>query len=796
MANQRLNANIRIGGTVDRSFSNALRSTRGQLGQLGTAIQQAESRQRTLGQSISTFGRQGRNVDGLRRRYSELGEEIDRLRAKQQRLSRLKTSRETNLQRRSELGGHLMGIAVAGAAMAAPIRSAMNFEAAMSRVGAVSRANDEQLKQLTSTARELGATTEWSASQAAEGMQFLSMAGFSVDETISAMPGMLNLASAAGTDLGRTADITSNILRQFDMQAGESGRLGDVLTNAFTSSNTTLESLGLTMSYVGPVAAKAGASIESVAAMAGKLGDAGIQGEKAGTALRAMFSRLQDPPKEAGAILQNLGVSIADANGDMRSMSDILGEMDSAMAGMGSVARSEILSTVFGLESLSAAHVLMADAASGALDEYEEALHESGTSARVAAQQNDNARGMVKQLGSALESLAITVGNILLPAFTDGGNALSGMVRSVDTLIQEYPLLSKAVVGATAAIVSGTAAAVIGGYAYTFLKGGLLRTKEAYYAVGDAAKWAVGKIRAVSLASLLNPVGLAIAAIGVAVAGAAILIHRYWDPLTAFFSELWASVERSTRPAQQAFERVREKLAPIGEAIGDVIEWVDRMVSPTTHAGETFVAFADAGETAGKVIGWAINIAAWQVEMAVDAIKWVLRWNPIGLIARNWGPVGEMFEGIGEEMKTAIGDAVDWIASKFEWITEKWTALKDFVGIGETEVESRRRRMGQGLSEMEAPSTASGEAEALYVPESESPDAVSSGSGDGYMTSFDPLNIPDFSPRGGSRTVNQNFSSTLNITQQPGEDAESFAQRVTEIQRQEFERQRRAALHD
>ncbi|WP_306168637.1 phage tail tape measure protein [Halomonas sp. MMSF_3323] len=780
MANQKLNATIQIGGTVQRSFTSAIGRTKGKLGELGTAIAQAENRQRTLARSISTFGREGRNVDGLRRRYAELGDEIDRLRAKQQRLSRLKTSQDANLERRGELGGHLFGVAVAGAAMGAPLRAAMNFEAAMSRVGAVSRANDEQLARLTNTARELGATTEWSASQAAEGMQFLSMAGFSVDETVSAMPGMLNLASAAGTDLGRTADITSNVLRQFGMEADETGRLGDVLTNAFTTSNTTLESLGLTMSYVGPVAAAAGADIEQVAAMAGKLGDAGIQGEKAGTALRAMFSRLQDPPKEAGAILQGLGVSIENANGDMRDMSDILADMDTAMAGMGSVARSEILSTVFGLESLSAAHVLMADAASGALDEYEDSLHKAGTSAEVAAKQNDNARGMVKQLGSALESLAISVGNILLPAFTDSGNALAGMIRSVDTLIQEYPLLAKAVVGGTGAVVSATAAAVVGGYAYTFLKGGLLRTKEAYYAVGDAAKWAVGKIRAVSLASLLNPVGLAIAGIGVAVAGAAILIHRYWDPLTAFFSELWSSIEYSTRPAQRAFERVKEALAPIGNAIGGVIEWVERMVSPTTHAGDTFVAFADAGETAGRVIGWAINLAAWQIETAVDVIKYALRWNPIAIVTRNWEPIRDFFTELGEDMKAAIGDAVAWIGERFESIQRKWNAFKEFLGMGESAAASRE--LSHSLASTEAPSTASGVND-LPLP----PDSLGTAS----------MPIPDVAPRGGSTTsVRTQDTYEINVHQQPGEDSDDFAERVAERIEQKRLQSLRGALHD
>jgi len=218
-------------------------------------------------------------------------------------------------------------------AIGAPINAAIGFEAAMSKVGAVSRASDTQLSLLTSTARKLGAETAWSASQAAQGMEFLSMAGFSVNDVVAAMPGMLDLASASGADLGRTADIASNILSGFAIEAGEMGRVGDVLTNTFTSSNTNLEMLGNTMSYVAPVAAAVGASIETTAAMAGKLGDAGIQGSQAGTALRAMFTRLSAPPRKAAKAIENLRLEMQDANGVLRDTPDILSEVNSAMGG-------------------------------------------------------------------------------------------------------------------------------------------------------------------------------------------------------------------------------------------------------------------------------------------------------------------------------------------------------------------------------------------------------------------------------------------------------------------------------
>ena len=144
------------------------------------------------------------------------------------------------------------------------VKVAADFEQAMSRVGAVSRASEEDMALLTAQARELGATTAFSASQAAEGMEYLAMAGFDTQQIIAAMPGLLDTAAAAGESLGSTADIVSNILSGFGLEAEETGRVADVLTATFTSSNTTLGSLGETMKMVAPVAASLGSALRKL----------------------------------------------------------------------------------------------------------------------------------------------------------------------------------------------------------------------------------------------------------------------------------------------------------------------------------------------------------------------------------------------------------------------------------------------------------------------------------------------------------------------------------------------------
>lgn len=326
-----------------------------------------------------------------------------------------RTMQETAAAHTAALHGQTVAAAAMGFALYGLMRPAVQFESAMARVGAVSGATAEEQALLSRTARELGASTVFSASEAAQGMQFLAMAGFDVNQTIAAMPGLLDLAAAAGSDLGRTSDIASNILSGFGFQAGEMGRVGDVLVNTFTTSNTTLEMLGATMSYVAPQAAAARMELETVAAMAGILGNNGIQGERGGTALRAMLTRLASPSDEAAAALERLNVQISDEGGNLRDLPTILAEMDQSMEGMGTAVRQELLTAIFGMEASTAALVLAQAAGRGELQRYAESLRETGSAARVAAQMNATARGALEELAGAVEEAQIALGNGLLP---------------------------------------------------------------------------------------------------------------------------------------------------------------------------------------------------------------------------------------------------------------------------------------------------------------------------------------------------------------------------------------------
>ena len=320
------------------------------------------------------------------------------------------------------------------------------FEAQMSRVQALTRLdkNSAELAALRAQARQLGADTMFSATEAAEGQAFLGMAGFDAKQIQAAMPGLLDMAKAGDTDLGRTADIGSNILGGFGLAAEEMGRVSDVLTQTMTTSNVTLEMLGETMKYVAPQARAAGASLEEMAAMTGLLGNVGIQSSQAGTALRAMLLRLAAPTGKATKALAALKVQTADAQGNMRGIIDVLADVAKATQGMGSARRMGYLKQIFGEEPASAVAELIDKAGSGGITAYLDKVRNSqGAAARTAQVMSDNVRGLRDELSSAWDDVRIGFFDQIAPELKEWGQLLLGFLRGLGEWVENNPATVK-----------------------------------------------------------------------------------------------------------------------------------------------------------------------------------------------------------------------------------------------------------------------------------------------------------------------------------------------------------------
>ena len=454
--------------------------------------------------------------------------------------------------------------AVAMAGIGASVKTAIDFEAAMSKVGAISRANKEDLARLTATARELGATTAWSASQAAEGMQFLAMAGFSVNDTIAAMPGMLALASAGAVDLADAADIASNILTGFGLKSKDMGRVADVMTNAFTQSNVSVQMLGETMKYVAPVAESLGVSIETTAAMTGKLGDAGIQASMAGTALRAIMSRLAAPPKAAADALKSLNVQTKDAKGNLRDLPTILAEIEKKTAKMGNAKKAGLFKAIAGEEAFSAMSVLAKQAGTGELQKFTEKMKETGSAQRVAKQMLDNTKGAIVQLKSAIEGIMISVGNVFLPIITDATNRMTGVVNAIQTWSNANPELFAQlakVAAVVALVIGGLGALSVGIWA---LSGPIMLAVGLFLKLWTVIKFLFGIVRIVfyfgRLLAIITPVGAAITAL-IAVG---YLLYKNWETIGPMLGKVWEGIKSIF---SAAWEAIKSGVSSAWEAI-------------------------------------------------------------------------------------------------------------------------------------------------------------------------------------------------------------------------------------
>lgn len=295
-------------------------------------------------------------------------------------------------------------------AIRSTVKVIAEFERSMVSVRGVMNANAEQFARLTKAAREMGAVTQFSASQAADALLFFGRAGFSVDEAIKAVQPAMNLAATQLLDLGRVADFTSNIMRQFGLQAEEMTRIVDVMTNAANNSNTSVEQLAEAMVYVGPTAKMMSRSLEETAAAIGVLGDAGIQASMAGTNLRGVLLHLASPTEEAVTAMKAMGTSInllSPATHDLATVADRLGE---ALAGVeDATLRVSYANQIFGLRNISAAGVL---AESGdRMRELQKIMEEmSGVTQRLADERMETLAGKALLVKSAFQELQIQTG--------------------------------------------------------------------------------------------------------------------------------------------------------------------------------------------------------------------------------------------------------------------------------------------------------------------------------------------------------------------------------------------------
>ncbi|HDN0667059.1 phage tail tape measure protein [Escherichia coli] len=573
------------------------------------------------------------------RRTEQYNNQLERERQALARVTRARErySRAQETAGKLKTGGALaIGAAAAGGYAAGRfLQPAIGFGKEMSRVQALTRIdkNSPQFKALREQALKLGSETQFTASDAASGQSFLAMAGFTPQAIQAALPGVLNMALAGGVELGETADIGSNILTQFNLTADQMDRVGDTLTAAFTRTNTDLRALGETMKYTGPVAAKLGISLEEAAAMAGMLANNGLRGSDAGTAMRASLSRLASPPKAAADALKELGVSVADARGKMRPMEDVLLDLYKATQKYGQVDQVSFFKDIAGEEAFVGLQTLVAAAGSGELQKLTRELQGArGEADRVAKVMADNLDGDLKNLDSAWEGLRIRISDLVDGPLRSVTQWLTRVLEKITSLAQAHPVLTRQLLIAGGALLAMTAtigslSLVIGvlyGKLATLRLGFDILTRSMNVIRVLPALWGMvtGSVSLLggAIGALFSPVGLIVAAL----AGAAILIWKYWDPIRAFFAGVFSGIMEMLTPLRETFERFGPVFDAIGIGISQVFNWFKSLLSPMESSKETLDKCTSTGEIFGNVLGGALQLVLTPAKMLLDTLAWIL----------------------------------------------------------------------------------------------------------------------------------------------------------------------------
>lgn len=317
------------------------------------------------------------------------------------------------------------------------IGAGTDFESTMSSVAAISSATGDDLAMLTEKAKEMGAKTKFSATESANAMEYMAMAGWKAEDMVSGIEGIMNLAAASGADLARTSDIVTDALTAFGQSASDSGRFADVMAAAAANANTNVDLMGETFKYVGAVAGAMGYSIEDVAVATGLMANNGVKGTQAGTALRSIITRLAKPTKESKEAMKALGLSITDSEGNMKSFGDIMSDMRKGMQDMTEDQKAAYAAMLGGQEAMSGL-LAIANASEEDFNKLTDAINNcSGSAEEMAKIKLDNLKGDITILKSGLEGLGITIFSKFADPFRSATKMVTDAVSKINERLSE-----------------------------------------------------------------------------------------------------------------------------------------------------------------------------------------------------------------------------------------------------------------------------------------------------------------------------------------------------------------------
>ena len=575
--------------------------------------------------------------------------------------------------------------AVTGLGTAA-VTTAANFESSMSQVQATMGITKESMSTLdgqsvntmdalSNLAQEMGASTAFSATECAEALNYLALAGYDTQEMADTLPTVLNLAAAGGIDLASASDMVTDAMSALGMKTSEADKMVDQMAKTASTTNTSVAQLGEGILTIGATAKSVKGGTAELNTALGILANNGIKGAEGGTHLRNIILSLQNPTDKAAGSLKQLGVSVYDSEGNMRSMNDILGDLNKSMDGMTSEEKANIISTIFNKTDLSSVNALLANTGN-TWDELQASIENSGGAAgQMADTQLDNLQGQLTLLKSAVEGLAISFGQLLMPAiktivgwvqkFVDW---LNGMDEGTKKVVVTIALLAAAL-GPVLIIVGKVISAV-----------GTIMTVVPK--IAGAIKVVKGAFAALNTTMLANPIVLIIAAIAALVA-AFIYLWNNCDGFRQFWINLWENVKQV---AVAVWEGLKTFFASAWQAISATASavWggIKSFFSMIWNGIKTI--FSTVVEVIKTIITTYFNIYKTIITTVFNAIKTVITtvWNGIKTVITTvvtgiqtflstaWNTIKTVVTTVVNGIKTAVSTAFNAM----------WTGITTTIG--------------------------------------------------------------------------------------------------------------------
>lgn len=776
MANKKLNATITIGGAVSSSLKGAFGTVKSSVEQVGAAMAKLEREQRTLTNAIQTFGRQGKNVDSLRAKYAANVAAVDKLRTATERLKRVEDARERNLAKREQYKDGIMGTIALGATIAAPVKAAIDFESTMADVKkVVDFDSPDGFKKMGQDIINMSKVLPMTANDIGKIVAAGGQSGIAAKELMTFAESAIKMGVAFDITADQAGQAMAEMRSAFKMNQQQVVVLADKINYLGNNTAASAKDIMEIVQRIGPLGEVAGTASGEIAALGATLRGMGVQNEIAATGIKNLMLSLTagkaatKSQREAFARLGYSSTAVAKSMqlDSKKTMLVILKQV----AKLRKHEQSAVLTQLFGKEVVGSIAPLLTN-----IKELEKNFDAVADKMKYAGSMEKEYQARAATTANELvifrnqiTALGITIGSVLLPAFNSVLKTISPWIGKVTELAQAHPVVTKAIVATAGALITMRIATFAAGFAFTYLRGGALRvvgalagaraqmalTAVSARAVGAAATVAngglvgmasrgipavVAGVRAIGAAFISTGIGALIT--GLALGG--LWIYRNWAGVKAFMTGTLQGIQQGLQPVTEKFQALWDKLGPVKTAFqwvadvaGKVWDWFTKLAEPVSYSSKELKKAGDAGQKFGKALAAGIDFVLGPIQFLIDKIIWVS--DNIGALTQK---------------------AIDFKNSVSDMAGSAWESTKDFFRnpFGGDDVPE-----GNTLATPQTPASA--------------------------------LPAPALANRGGS-TYTDSSTTTIQVTQRPGENNADLAKRIADEQERRRQVRQRSMMND